>query len=78
MNHTKTKDISYIFIVLDRTKYVVYILYIQYILILQVYISARGIVVHYTQDESASPINFQEIHFFKWEYCVKFVTFSGM
>jgi hypothetical protein len=45
--------------------------YIQYIYTLQVCMSNSGVVMHYIEWSCQSP-NSQEIHCFKWEFCIRF------
>jgi hypothetical protein len=55
----------------------IHTLYIQYVYTLQVHMSTSGIVIHHIGWGSPSPKP-QEIHCFKWEFCVWFARFSGM
>jgi len=73
--------ISYILIALEINNYIVYkymcvcvcvyILYVEYLYTLQVHMYSSGIVVHYIGWGCQSP-NSEEIHSFKWEFCVQF------
>jgi hypothetical protein len=84
-------SVSYIFIELEINKHIVqklcilytnvyvlhtnvYVLHTQYIYTLQVHMSTRGIIIHYIGWGCQSP-NPQEIHCFKWEFCVQFAWF---
>ena len=53
----------------------VYTLYMQHIYNLEVHMSTSGMVIHYTGWGCQSP-NLQEIHYFKWEFCVWFAWFK--
>jgi hypothetical protein len=73
-------SVSYIFIALEINKLSknicilyrnVYILYKQYIHNLQVHMSTNDTVIHYT-GSGYQPPNPQEIHRFKWEFCIRF------
>ena len=52
----------------------IYTPYIQYTYTVQVHISTSGTVIHYAGCGYQSP-NLQEIHCFKWEFCVQLALF---
>jgi hypothetical protein len=76
----KTKDVCLLhFYYIRNKKNILYrnvcILYIQYRYTLQVCMSASGIVMHY-KGWGCHSHNPQEIHCFKWKYCVWFAWFQ--